>query len=313
MRIGVDIMGGDFAPKLTTLGAIQACKQLPSNVELVLFGDEGQIREILKEENFESDQIIIRHTTEIIGMGEHPAKAFQQKPNSSIAMGFRELLAGNIDGFSSAGSTGAMLVGAMHTIKSIPGVIRPTITASFPKLNGGHMVVCDVGINVDSKPDVLYQYAILGSLYAENIYGVKNPRVALLNIGTEEEKGNLLTRTTHELMKDSRDFNFAGNIEGHGIFFDEDIDVIVTDGFTGNVLLKSVESIYHLTKKRGVNDEYFDRFNSENHGGTPVLGVNSVVLIGHGASNEIAIKNMILHTQSMVESRLTEKIKEAFK
>ncbi|HBF87671.1 MAG TPA: phosphate--acyl-ACP acyltransferase [Bacteroidales bacterium] len=313
MRIGVDIMGGDFAPRLTTLGAIKAYEQLPSNVELVLFGKKEQILEIFKEVNFNPNNVKIHNTNEVIGMGEHPAKTFQQKPDSSIAVGFRELLAGNIDGFASAGSTGAMLVGAMHTIKSIPGVIRPTITAAFPKLDGGNLIVCDVGINVDCKPDILYQYAILGSLYAENVYGIKNPRVGLLNIGSEEEKGNLLTKSAHELMKGTKEFNFIGNVEGSDLFSKNDLDVVITDGFTGNVLLKFAESIYNVAQKRNINDAYLNRFNSESHGGSPVLGVNSVVMIGHGGSSEIAIKNMILHTQSMAESKIVQKIKESFK
>lgn len=313
MKIGVDIMGGDFAPRLTTLGAIAAQKQLPSDVELVLYGDKEEILKIFAEENFDAKNVSIHPTTEIIEMGEHPAKAFQHKKNSSIAVGFQELHNGSIDGFCSAGNTGAMLVGSIQTVKQIPGIIRPAIAASFPKLDGGYMVVCDVGINMDSKPDVLYQYAILGSLYSENRYNIKNPRVGLLNVGSEEEKGNLLTRTAFELMKDSKDFNFVGNVEGSDFFKEDSVDVIITDGFTGNVLLKCIESLYPLVKKRNIKDEYFDRFNSSNVGGSPVLGVNSTVVIGHGSSNAEACKNMILHTHSMVEAKIISKIKEAFK
>lgn len=306
-------MGGDFAPRLTTLGLILAQKQLPENVELVLFGDKEQIVKIFEEQKFVANNVKIHHTTEVIEMGEHPAKAFQQKKDSSISVGFRELLAGNIDGFCSAGNTGAMLVGAMQTVKQIPGIIRPAIAASFPKIDGGYMVVCDVGINMDSKPDVLYQYAILGSLYSENRYNIKNPRVGLLNVGSEEEKGNLLTRSAFELMKDSKDFNFVGNVEGSDFFKEDTVDVIITDGFTGNVLLKCIESIHPLVQKRNINDSFFERFNSSNVGGSPLLGVNSTVVIGHGSSNDEAIKNMILHTQSMVETKIISQIKEAFK
>lgn len=313
MRIGVDIMGGDFAPIATTLGTILASKELPQNVRLVLFGDEVQIREIFEKEKFDYSKIEIVHAPEVIGMGEHPAKAFSQKPNSSIALGFQHLVKGEIDSFASAGNTGAMLVGCMYTVKSIPGIIRPTITTSFPKLNGNHMVVADVGINVDSKPDVLYQYGTLASIYSETVYGIKNPKVALLNIGEEEEKGNLLTKSAFELMKGTKDFNFVGNVEGHHLFSDNAPDVVITDGFTGNVLLKTVESFYSLLKRKNINDEYFEKLNFENYGGTPVLGINSTVLIGHGVSNDIAIKNMILHSKNVLESKLTEKIKEAFK
>lgn len=313
MKIGIDIMGGDFAPVVTSIGAVLARKELPSNVELVLIGDEELIRKHINDAGGNLNEFTIKPTTEVIGMGEHPAKAFQQKPDSSIAVGFKMLATGQIDGFCSAGSTGAMLVGAMYTVKSIPGIIRPTIAAAIPSINDKNIVIADVGINVDCKPDVLYQYGILASLYAENVYGISNPRVGLLNIGEEEEKGNLTTRSTYELMKGASDFNFIGNVEGNHVFDDSICDVIVTDGYAGNVLLKAMEAVYGLIKKRNIEDTYFDKFNFENYGGTPVLGINSTVLIGHGVSNEIAIKNMIVHTNTIVESKLVDKIKEAFK
>jgi glycerol-3-phosphate acyltransferase PlsX len=245
-------------------------------------------------------------------MGDHPAKSFAKKQNSSIAVGFHMLHKGKIDGFASAGNTGAMLVGAMYTIKQIPGVIRPSISTVLPKENGKNAILLDVGINPDCRPDVLYQYAILGSIYAEFVYKIKNPRIGLLNIGSEEEKGNLLTKATHELMKGTDDFNFIGNIEGNEIFSTDKVDVIVSDGFTGNVVLKQAESFYTLIQKRKIQDEYFEKFNFEIYGGTPILGVNAPVVIGHGISNDIAIKNMILHTDEVARAKITEKIKEVF-
>lgn len=313
MRIGIDIMGGDFAPEAAVLGAILAHKELSENERLVLIGDQVKIREILKRENVSSDNFDIVHASEVIEMGDHPAKAFSRKQDSSITVGFHLLASGNIDGFASAGNTGAMLVGAMQAAKSIPGVIRPVITAAIPKPNGGFSIMLDVGINPDAKPDVLYQYAMLGSIYAENVYGIKNPKVALMNIGSEEEKGNLVTKSAFELMKDSTDFNFVGNVEGNNIFDEDKADVIVCDGFVGNIILKEAEAFYVLIKKRKIADEFFEKFNYENYGGTPILGVNKNIVIGHGISREKAIKNMILHTKIVAEARLSDKIKEAFK
>ncbi len=311
MRIGIDIMGGDFAPKATTLGSILAAKELPSKVKLVLIGDRDQILPILEENGADASAFEIVHTTEVIEMGEHPAKAFAKKPKSSIGLGFHLLAENKIDGFASAGNTGAMLVGAMYTVKAIPGIIRPCISSVIPNMGGGVSILLDVGINADCKPDVLYQYAILGATYAEKVYGIKNPKVGLLNIGSEEEKGNLLSRSSHELMKDSNDFNFIGNVEGTDFLTDK-ADVIVTDGFTGNVVLKEMEAFYKAIRKRKINDEYFDRFDFENYGGTPILGINAAVTIGHGISNEKAIKNMILHTADVVESQIVNTIKEIF-
>lgn len=311
MKIGIDIMGGDFAPDATVAGAILAYNELPKDVRLVLIGDKDQILAALEKDGADQNNFEIVHSTEIIGMGEHPTKAFSHKPNSSIALGFSLLKDGTIDGFASNGNTGAMLVGSMFSAKSVPGVIRPCITSLLPKENGGTGLILDVGSNADCKPDVLYQFAVLGSIFAEHVYGIKNPKVALLNIGEEPEKGNLVAQAAHGLMKDSKDFNFVGNVEGRDIFNDH-ADVIVCDGFTGNVVLKQAEAFYTMIKKRKIKDEYFDRFNYENYGGTPVLGINSTVMIGHGISNKTAVKNMLLLTKNIIEAKLAEKIKLAF-
>ncbi len=205
-----------------------------------------------------------------------------------------------------------MMVGAMITVKAVPGVIRPTITSPLPKLNGGSSIILDVGLNSDCKPDVLYQYGILGSLYSKYVFNIKNPRVGLLKIGSESEKGNLLTKATFVAMQDTKDFNFIGNIEGNELF-DDKADVVVCDGFVGNIVLKEAEAFYKLIRKRQLEDDYFKRFNFEQYGGTPVLGINSNVIIGHGISNDIAIKNMILLTKEVIEANLPSKIKEYFK
>ena len=312
MRIGLDVMGGDFAPEATVAGAVLAQKVLAKDAKIVLIGYQDKIEELLIRHGADKSWFEIVHTTEVIEMGDHPSKAFTQKPNSSISVGFQLLQAGSIDGFASAGSTGAMMVGAMYTVKLIPGVIRPTITSPIPKLNGKSSILLDVGLNSDCKPEVLYQYGILGSLYTEFVCNIDKPKVGLLNIGSEPEKGNILTKATYQLMADTKDFNFVGNIEGNEIF-DDKADVIICDGFVGNVVLKQAEAVYHLAKQRKVNDEYFNRFNFEIYGGTPVLGVNGNVVIGHGISNDIAIKNMILHTKDVIHAKLPEKIKEFFK
>ena len=304
-------MGGDFAPGATVSGAILAYNELPKDVRLVLIGDKELIQAELAKHKADAGNFDIVHSTEVISMSEHPTKAFSQKPNSSIALGFFMLKEGKLDGFASNGNTGAMLVGSMFSVKSIPGVIRPCITSILPKENGGVGLILDVGTNADCKPDVLYQFGVLGSLFAEQVYNIKNPKVALLSIGEEAEKGNLVTQAAHQLMKDSKDFNFIGNVEGRDLFSDH-ADVIVCDGFTGNVVLKEAEAFYTLIKKRGLSDAYFDRFNYENYGGTPVLGVNSTVMIGHGISNDIAVKNMLLLTKDVVEAKLADKIKQAF-
>jgi glycerol-3-phosphate acyltransferase PlsX len=311
MKIGIDIMGGDFAPGATVSGALLAYNELPHDVRLVLIGDKELILAELAKHNASADNFDIVHTTEVIAMSEHPTKAFSHKPNSSLALGFFMLKEGKLDGFASNGNTGAMLVGSMFSVKSVAGIIRPCITSILPKENGGVGLILDVGTNADCKPDVLYQFGVLGSLYAEHVYGIKNPRVALLNIGGEPEKGNLVAQAAHQLMKDSKDFNFVGNVEGRDIFGD-DCDVIVCDGFTGNVVLKEAEAFYTLIKKRGLSDAYFDRFNYENYGGTPVLGINSTVMIGHGISSDIAVKNMLLLTKDVVEAKLSDKIKQVF-
>jgi glycerol-3-phosphate acyltransferase PlsX len=312
MNIGIDIMGGDFAPRETTLGAIEALGELSSSDTLVLIGDSEAIRPLLTEHGADPSRYRIVHTTEVIEMAENPTRAISQKPRSSIATGFALLQSGELDAFSSAGNTGAMMVGSMFSVKAIPGIIRPCISSVLPKEDGSFGLILDVGVNADCKPDVLYQFGLLGSLFAQHVYHIDRPRVGLMNIGEEEEKGNLIAKEAHQLMKAGRDFQFIGNVEGRDLFNNK-ADVIVCDGFTGNVILKEAESFYALIKKRGIRDAYFDRFNYETYGGTPILGINSTVLIGHGISSARSIKNMILLSRDIAHVRLSEKIAAALK
>lgn len=312
MTVGLDVSGGDFAPEANVMGAIAAREALGDRAQICLIGNEEQIKPILDREGIDDGAFRIVHTEESIAMSEHPTKAFLRKPNSSIALGFKLLNEGQIQAFSSTGNSGAMLVGSMYTIRAIAGVIRPSITTALPVLNGGVSIILDVGINSDCKPDVLYQFGILGSIFAEHIYNIETPKVGLLNIGEEEEKGNLITQAAHQMMKDSKDFNFIGNIEGRDLFNGK-ADVIVCDGFTGNVVLKQAEALYTLIRKRQIEDKYFDRFNYEIYGGTPVLGVNGNVIIGHGISNANAVKNMILLSVDTAEAGLSDRIRKVFK
>lgn len=311
MRIGLDVMGGDYAPDAVIEGAVDALNQLPATDRLVLIGDNSAI--MLKLSSMEVDPSLfdIIPTTQVIEMADHPAKAFSQKRDSSIAVGYGMLKSGLIDGFASAGNTGAMLVGASYSLNVIPGVFRPALATMIPCIDGRSSVLLDVGINPDCKPDVLLQYAILGSVYAKHVLKVDKPRVGLLNIGEEESKGSAAVKNAYELLKECSDVDFAGNIEGHGLFTSEMPDVIVCDGFVGNVVLKMAEKFYVISKERGINDPFFERFNFENVGGTPVIGVNDNVVIGHGISRRKAIMNMILQTRAVVHADLANKIKEA--
>jgi glycerol-3-phosphate acyltransferase PlsX len=312
MRIGVDIMGGDYAPEATLLGAVLAHKDLPDKVELVLFGDRDRIKENATREGYDLSGFTVFHTPHSIEMSDNPAKVLSEKPQSGIVSGLRMLKAGKLDGFASIGNTGAILVGSMQIINSIPGVIRPCLATSIPNDRGTPTVLLDIGLNADTRPDVLYQYGIFGSIYANLVHGIENPKVGLLNIGKEEEKGNLLTRATYQAMKDSVDFNFIGNVEGNDFFTENGVDVFVCDGFVGNVLVKQMEAFYAMLSRRNIKDEFTENFNFEHYGGTPILGILSPVLIGHGISNGPAVRTLILHTRDVIESNLIEKIKGKF-
>ena len=313
IKIGVDAMGGDFAPEAAVKGAVMALDAVGTDSRIVLFGDEERIRAVLAAEGCPAERFDIVATTEVIEMGDHPAKAFQTKTDSSITVGFVHLAKGAVQGFASAGSTGAMMVGSMYAVKPIDGVIRPTISSVVPTVAGRPALLLDVGLNVDVKPEVLVQYGLIGSIYAESVLGIENPRVALLNIGEEPTKGNAQTKATYEAMKADGKFNFVGNVEGSHIFSGKVADVIVCDGFVGNTVLKMAEGLYRINRAMGADNPFWNAMHYEHVGGTPVLGVGATVIIGHGSSTPLAIKNMILSTERSIKADFPAKLQRAFK
>ncbi len=309
MKIGLDVMGGDFAPDATLNGAVLALSQLDAIDRIVLIGPEDSIRNELSQRKVDDSLFDIVDASEVIGMGEHPVKSLNQKPNSTLSVGFHLLKHKKIDAFASAGNSGAMLVGSMYSVNVVDGVTRPCTTTIVPQEKGGVSILVDVGTNPDAKPEMLCQFAKIASVYANEVLKIESPRIALLNIGEEEEKGNLTCLATFPLLKESKALNFVGNIEGRDLFRSK-ADVIVCDGYTGNIVLKSMEAMYRMVAKRGFTDEYLDRFNYENYGGTPILGVNAPVILGHGISNDLAIKNMVLLARDVQIAGLPEKIKQ---
>ncbi len=308
MVIGIDMMGGDFAP-LEAVKGLKLFQEQQQPVSLLLLGDENAINPLLSEYNIDKTSISVVHAPQVIGMHEHPTKALKEKQQSSIAVGFHLLATGKMDAFISAGNTGAMLVGSLFSIKAIEGVIRPTISTVIPKLDGSTALLLDVGLNADCKPEQLNQFAIMGSVYAQLVLGIDTPRVGLMNVGEEEGKGNLLAQATYPLLKENRHINFVGNIEGRDVLTGK-ADVMVCEGFTGNIILKLAESLYDINKKQNTENAYFERFNFENYGGTPVLGVAKPVIIGHGISGEKAFMNMIKLAKLMLEKDVMGKMRE---
>jgi glycerol-3-phosphate acyltransferase PlsX len=310
MTIALDAMGGDFAPKAVLEGAILANQVLGSGYKLLLVGDQNTIRSGLTDLGANPDLFEIRHAATVIEMGEHPAKAFPQKPDSSIAVGFGLLQSGEAQAFCSAGNTGAMMVGSMFTIKALPGILRPAIMGYLPKENGQLGVLVDIGANADCKPEQLNQFAELGKVYAECIIEIPNPKIGLLNLGEEEQKGNMLTQAAYQLLKVNPNINFIGNIEGRDIFSNR-ADVVVCDGFVGNVITKMAEHFFDILNSRGVKDDFVSNLNYEVVGGSPIVGVDGNVVIGHGVSSPLAIKNMVLVAEKMIASDMLNLLKGA--
>ncbi|HLR38419.1 MAG TPA: phosphate acyltransferase PlsX [Chitinophagaceae bacterium] len=313
MKIGIDTMGGDFAPFEAIKGAKNFLNSASSDVHIVLIGDEDKIKSIVEQEGIDKTQYTIFHAPETIGMHEHPTKALKEKPKSTINVGFQLLQRKKIHAFISAGNTGAMMVGMHYTIKTIEGIQRPTIFSVLPRMNTSTPgLLMDVGINADCKPENLLQFGILGSLFSKSILQNSHPpKVALLNIGEEEGKGNKLAQAAYPLLKENDKINFIGNIEGRDIFTDK-ADVIVCDGFTGNIVLKLSESFYDITQKLSIKDDYIDLFNFEDYGGTPVLGASEPVIVGHGISKANAFSNMIESAETIIRSRLLDTIRDNF-
>ena len=310
MNIGIDMMGGDLAPLEAVKGVQQYLSENLAPAQLFLIGESEQITRLIIDHNIPVDKVKIIHASEVIDMHEHPTKALKEKQNSSITIGFHLLATGQTDAFISAGNTGAMLVGALFSIKALDGVQRPTISTVIPKENGGTGLLLDVGLNADCKPEQLNQFAVMGSIYAQLMLGIENPRVGLVNVGEEEGKGNLLAQATYPILKENGQINFIGNIEGRDVLEDK-ADVMVCEGFTGNIILKMAESLYEITHRKQIRHEYFDRFNFENYGGTPVLGVAKPVIIGHGVSKGKAFMNMIHVAENMVLKNVLGKMKDA--
>jgi len=312
MNIAIDMMGGDFAPLEAVKGLQLYMNGNAAPATILCVGDEARVQPLLNEHQVTGPNVLMIHAPEVIGYHEHPTKALKEKQRSSIAIGFHLLATGKADAFISAGNTGAMLVGAMFTIKAIEGVLRPTIGTVIPKLNGKTGLLADAGLNADCKPEHLDQFAVLGSLYAKNILGIDEPTVGLMNVGEEEGKGNALAQATYPLLKENSQVTFIGNIEGRDVFSDK-ADVMVCDGFTGNIILKMAESFYEIARHRNFHtDEYLQRFHYENYGGTPVLGVAKPVIIGHGISSATAFWNMIRLAERMIETDVCGQMKASF-
>ena len=313
MNIGIDMMGGDFAPLEAFKGVQNYFEHnTDTSVHLTLIGDTSLVSPYLSLIEAYQGRYTLVPATQVIEMDEHPTKAFKEKPDSSIAIGFGLLAHKKIDAFIGAGNTGAMLVGAMYSVKTIEGILRPTIASFVPREDGRFNLLLDVGINADCKPEHLVQFAQLGSTYLQCVMGIQHPRVSLLNIGEEEGKGNILAQATYPLLKELPNINFVGNTEGRDIFLDK-ADIFVCEGFVGNIVLKLAESVYHIFKqKRNVQDEFLDNFNYEIYGGTPILGINAPVMIGHGISSARAFNNMILNVEKIVKSNLIQAFQDSF-
>ncbi len=327
MKIIVDAMGGDFAPRVVIDGVVAAVNEY--NIQIALVGNEEKIKFLLGKFGYKGDNISIYPASEVIGMSEPAAASVRKKRNSSIAVGLNLVKDGLGDGFFSAGNTGAVVCAATLGLGLLPGIERPGISIVVPTLKGISLIV-DVGANIDAKPLHLFQYGIMADAYFRYILNRPNPKIGLLNIGEEESKGTEVIKETRELFEKSS-LNFIGNVEGKDLFSGKS-DIVVCDGFVGNVALKVTESVVEtmqfFLKKHLLSNPLgklgllflkpsLMRFKKEldysEYGGAPLLGVNGVVIIGHGRSNAKAIKNAIRVAKEEVERKFTEKILEAIK
>jgi glycerol-3-phosphate acyltransferase PlsX len=312
MRIGIDTMGGDFIPQNPLQGVALALPSLPAEVEIVLVGEP----ELLKREAPRygitlNGQVHVMAASQVIGMEENPARAVVQKSDSTINVGIQALKEGQIDAFISAGNTGAVVAASVLKLGNLPGVSRPTLGAFYPYGDNHYSLICDVGANVDCKPEHLVQFALLGTVYMRAVMGIPNPRVALLNIGEEPSKGNLLAQQAYALLQENPYINFVGNAEGR-VLPKGFADVYVTDGFVGNILLKFGESLYELLREKVPPNPVLERLNYENIGGLPFLGTRGNIIIGHGISSPKAFRNMIFRALAIAKANLSERIAEAF-
>jgi len=324
-RVALDAMGGDRGPVVNIEGAVAAARELGLSVLLV--GNEEELRRSLQRHSTNGLGITICHAPETVGMNESPSAALRKKKHSSIRVGLELVKRGEADAFISAGNTGAVMATAMVTLGSLPGVERPAIALIVPTLRG-QSILLDAGANADCKPRHLLQFAIMGDIYARQVMGKKSPTVGLLSIGEEESKGNELTREAFKELEEERSLNFTGNVEGREVFSGA-ADVIVCDGFTGNIALKISESAAEfftvLLKEelekglvgklgalltRGAFRRFKKRVDYTEYGGAPLLGVGGMCIIGHGRSTAKAIKNAIRVAAECVENKVIEHIRK---
>jgi glycerol-3-phosphate acyltransferase PlsX len=329
IRIVLDAMGGDFAPHNEVAGAIAALSHFAaqkSSVEVVLFGREAEVKAALEKHNATGLPIRIVHADDVVTMDDDPATVHRKKRNSSLFQGIQYQADGNAEAFVSAGNTGAVMSMGTLVLGRIKGVSRPTIGTFLPTTHSRPVLLVDAGANVDCKPKFLYEFAVMGSIYYKQILGVEQPKVGLLNIGEEESKGSELALQAHELLKNSTAVNFVGNVEGRDILI-ATADVVVCDGFVGNIVLKFAESFLGFLKTRfkafadssllnklmvgavkPVLARVLSGMDYQEYGGVPLLGVNGVVIIGHGKSTPLAIKNMILRAEEVVRKQVNATI-----
>ncbi|MBN1163108.1 MAG: phosphate acyltransferase PlsX [Candidatus Krumholzibacteriota bacterium] len=325
MKIALDTMGGDRAPGEIINGALEAIREGSPHLRMVLVGQRDKIEQCLTGKDFPRERCEIVHASEVVGMSESPAAAIRRKKDSSIAIATQLHKEDKVEAVVSAGNTGAVVASSLFSLGRIAGIDRPAIAIVFPTRNGG-TVLLDGGANSDCTPQHLEQFAMMGEVYARLFFERENPRIGLLSIGEEQSKGNELTREAHQLLKSSG-MNFVGNVEGRDIIA-ETVDVVITDGFVGNVILKFTESIiYYINSliKEGIKDSVlakagavlmkpvFERMKKtldyEEYGGMPLLGVDGVTIIGHGGSSAKAIKNAIFAAERFIESGINQKIK----
>jgi phosphate acyltransferase len=325
MKLAVDAMGGDHAPKEIVLGVKRALSEF-NDIEVILYGDENQIKQYITP----VDRLTIVHTDEVIEATDEPVRAVKRKKNASMVLMAQAVNNGEADACISAGNTGALMTAGLFIVGRIDGIERPALAPTLPTLDGKGFLMLDLGANVDAKPEHLLQYAIMGSIYAEKVRGINNPRVGLLNIGTEDKKGNELTKRTFQLLKDAP-IHFIGNVESRDLL-EGPADVVVTDGFTGNMVLKTIEgtalSVFSMLKKTFTastknklaaglvkNDlkQMKNMLDYTEYGGAGLFGLKAPVIKAHGSSNEVALYNAMRQAREMVKHNVSNTIKDTIK
>lgn len=330
MKVALDAMGGDYAPSVNIGGAIDALRYYPALERLYLVGDEAALRIECARQGLDLNdrRVSIVHASEVIGMGEPGAKSVRKKKDSSISVAMELVKSGRADAFVSAGNTGGAVAAATLKLRTLPGVDRAGIATAIPN-EYGLCHILDAGANPGAKPEHLVAYAVMGTAFARNVLGIRNPRVGLMSNGEEEEKGTAFTKETFRLLKETPDIRFIGNVEGRDLF-ETELDVVLCDGFVGNVMLKTVEATAKAVSKwlkteikgnplrvcgamlaQGAFKALKEKSSYETYGGSPLLGVNGVVIIAHGSSTALAVRNAIRVAMEAVEYRVNERIQQA--